>query len=157
MRIIALDTATKTGFAIYSEKELTESGVHDFTKKRGESNGLLFIKFRLFVKNLISVVKPDVVIYEQAHHRGGAATELCVNLTGRVQEVCEEMGVEYMVCRTTVLKKHATGKGNAGKDEMVKAAAHLRRTGALYAPQQELLSFSFAHCRNPFEGRWWDT
>ena len=35
-----------------------------------------------------------LVVYEQAHHSGGAATEICVNLTGRVQEISEDAGIE---------------------------------------------------------------
>jgi Holliday junction resolvasome RuvABC endonuclease subunit len=60
-----------------------------------------------------------VVIYEQAHHRGGAATEICVNLTGRVQEACAEHGVEYATVHSGTLKKWACGSGKAEKSQMM--------------------------------------
>jgi hypothetical protein len=36
----------------------------------------------------------DLAIYEQAHHRGGAATEFCVGLTTRVVEFAAENKIE---------------------------------------------------------------
>jgi Holliday junction resolvasome RuvABC endonuclease subunit len=62
------------------------------------------------------------VIYEQSHHRGGSATEIGVNLTGRVQEICAELKVEYTAIHSATLKKYATGSGRADKAAMVKAA-----------------------------------
>ena len=44
MRILALDLATKTGWALWDGARI-ESGVQDFTKGRGESNGMLLLKF----------------------------------------------------------------------------------------------------------------
>lgn len=124
MVVLGLDTATKTGWAFYDSKtkRVIESGVQDFSKKRGESNGLVFLRFRKWIASTIQQ-GAELVAYEQAHHRGGAATELCVNLTGRVQEACAALHIECATVRTMTLKKFATGKGNAGKPEMI-AAAH---------------------------------
>jgi Holliday junction resolvasome RuvABC endonuclease subunit len=71
---------------------------------------------------LLDEHRPDAVFYEQAHHRGGAATELCVGFVTRVQELCAERGVEYQSVHSGTLKKHATGRGNAKKPEMIAAA-----------------------------------
>ncbi len=121
--MLCLDCATKTGWSIYNDGKLVESGVQDFKKKRGESNGMLFLKFRKWLTDLsISSGRFDLIVYEQASHRGGAATEICVNLTGRVQEFAEEHAINFSHVRPSELKKHATGKGNAGKPEMMDAA-----------------------------------
>lgn len=122
MKILALDTATKTGWAIWDGDRILESGVQDFTKRRGESNGLMFLRFRKWLYSLCETVMPDLIAYEQAHHRGGAATEIGVNLTGRVQEIAAAMGVETVPVATGTLKKFATGRGNAEKTEMIEAA-----------------------------------
>lgn len=124
MITLGLDCASKTGFSFLNvtENKVIESGVQDFTKKRGESNGLMFMKFRKWLYQLMGLQRPDIVGYEQAHHRGGAATEICVGMTTRVQEICEEMGIESAPVRSTTLKKFATGKGNAGKPLMTAAA-----------------------------------
>jgi len=121
MKILALDTATKTGWCIY-EGRVIESGVQDFSKKRGESNGLMFMRFRKWLADLCALVEPDLIVYEQAHHRGGAATEICVNLTGRVQEIAANRGIEAAPVRTNSLKKFATGHGKASKEMMIEAA-----------------------------------
>ncbi len=128
MKILALDTATKTGWAICRDGKIFESGVQDFSKKRGESNGIMFLRFRNWLGAMMDL-KPDVVAYERPHHRGGPATEIAVNLAGRVQEVASEKGIEYGIVQTTTLKKWATGMGNASKEEMmVEAGKHLGRT-----------------------------
>ena len=108
--ILALDCATKTGWAIVKDGKIYESGVQDFSKRRGESNGAMFLKFRRWLKNLLDE-DVNLVIYEQSHHRGGAATEIGVNLTGRVQEACAEGEVEYVSTHTATLKNGLVDTG----------------------------------------------
>ena len=126
MLILGLDTASKTGWSLYDSdlKRVLESGVQDFTKKRGESNGLMFLKFRRWLTDLIQM-NPEItmIAYEAAHYRGGAATEICVNLTGRAQEVAAQYGILTAPVRTNTLKLFATGHGNADKGMMIDAAA----------------------------------
>jgi hypothetical protein len=118
--ILALDCATKTGWALIANGKVFESGVQDFSRRRGESNGGMFLRFRSWLLGMMGLY--TFVVYEQAHHRGGAATEICVNLTGRVQEVAAEHNIEYATYHTASLKKWATGKGKGDKSEMIKAA-----------------------------------
>ena len=123
--ILGLDCATKTGWCLLgADGKPIESGVQDFSKRRGESNGLVFLRFRKWLTELIQALpmKPGLVPYERAHFRGGAATELCVGLQTRVQEVCAELGIESAPVPTMTLKKSATGSGKAGKDAMIETA-----------------------------------
>ena len=83
---------------------------------------MLFLRFRAWLGNVLSAMKFDVVVYEQAHHRGGAATEICVNLTGRIQEACAERGVEFASVHSGTLKKWTCGSGKADKAEMIAKA-----------------------------------
>jgi Holliday junction resolvasome RuvABC endonuclease subunit len=88
----------------------------------------MFLRFRKWLKDFADLIKPDLIAYEQAHFRGGAATEICVGLQTRAQEIAAERGIESAPVKTNVLKKWATGKGNAGKGEMMTAAGkHLGR------------------------------
>jgi len=126
--ILGLDVATKTGWTLMREGKVYESGVQDFSKRRGESNGAMFLRFRNWINYLIKNNPIECVIYEQAHHRGGAATEICVNLTGRVQEACAEHGIEYATVHTSTLKKWACGHGKADKGQMMaRAVTYLGR------------------------------
>jgi len=55
-------------------------------------NGILFLKTRKWMQDMLQRhVIPygdaeNIVVYEQAHFRGGAATELCVGLQTRAQD-----------------------------------------------------------------------
>jgi len=123
LKILGLDMASKTGWGVVIARgQLMESGVQDFTKKRGESNGLMFLRFRKWLRDFCDLLNPDLIAYEQAHFRGGAATEICVGLQTRAQEIAAERGIESAPVKTNTLKKWATGKGNAGKEEMITAA-----------------------------------
>lgn len=122
MKILAFDCASKTGWAFLENGKIVESGTHNLTKVRGESNGLLFLKYRKWYREMIIQFEPDVVAYERAHFRGGAATEIGVGLQTRVQEEAEALGKIQLPIHTAAVKKFATGKGNAGKQDMVDAA-----------------------------------
>lgn len=126
--VFALDTATHTGWALFRNGKLYESGTMDFSKRRGESNGAMFLRFRAWLNSMLDLPGIEIVVYEQAHHRGGAATEVCVNLTGRVQECCAERGIECATVHTATLKKWATGSGRADKGQMMaRSVAYLGR------------------------------
>jgi len=127
INILAIDPATKTGWATLINGQV-ESGVQDFTKKRGESNGMLYIKFNAWLWELHKYAigfDPDgttsfsLAIYEQAHMRGAYATELLHGLTTRIQEFAAEIGAEYTAVHTGTLKKYITGRGNASKDDII--------------------------------------
>jgi len=136
MNILALDCATKCGFATLINGRI-ESGVQDFTKKRGESNGLVFMRFNAWLDKMNQMSGTadfvrdgfGLVVFELAHHRGGAATNLCVGMTTRVEEFAHRIGAECMPIHTATLKKFATGSGRAGKELMIEAfeAATYRR------------------------------
>lgn len=123
MIILALDLATKTGWAVVRDGRVVESGVQTFDKRRGESNGVLFLRARKWLSEFGHPTSPDLVAYEQAHFRGGAATEICVGLQTRAQEVAAEWGVESAPVPTSTLKKWATGVGRAEKSAMIAWAA----------------------------------
>ena len=123
MLILALDLATRTGWAIVRDGRVIESGVQDFTKRRGESNGLLFLRARKWLSEFGQPAHPDLVAYEAAHFRGGAATEICVGLQTRAQEQAAVWGVESAPVATGTLKRWATGKGSADKAAMIAWAA----------------------------------
>jgi len=135
MRILSLDLATKTGWALWDGARI-ESGMQDFTKGRGESNGMVFLKFNTWLASLKTATHRqypdacfDLIAFEQAHHRGGAATEIAVGLMTRVLEFCARYGIEHTSVHSLTLKKWATGSGKADKETMkVKASLAVART-----------------------------
>jgi hypothetical protein len=123
--ILGLDLGVKTGWAFgTATDQLTESGVQDFTLKRGESAGLRYLLFRKWLSELLSTCYPfPLVVYESPHHRGGHATEIAYGLATRVQELCAARDLLYAAVHSASLKKFATGSGRADKLAMRAAAA----------------------------------
>lgn len=130
MRVVAFDCGTRTGWAVGDEYldgrwDVMESGVQVFDLRRGESPGLRFMRFRTWLGEMALLWMPDLAVYELAHHRGGAATELSVGMTTRVQEWAASRGIEHASVHTGTLKKFATGNGGAGKPAMMQRASEI--------------------------------
>ena len=120
MNILSLDLATKTGWA--SNIHGRRSGVIEFALKRGESPGMRFLRCRAWLGEMFQLLggQIDVIAYEKAHHRGGAATAVCVGLVTEVLAFAAEHNIELMPVHTATLKKFATGSGRANKKNVVK-------------------------------------
>ena len=118
MKILGLDLASSTGWAIVEDKMLIASGTHVMKKRRGESNGIMFLKLESFLRRLIIEHKPNVVAYEQAHFRG-AGTELLVGFQTHAQKCAAEHKLESSGYHTGTVKKTFTGKGNASKQQVI--------------------------------------
>jgi Holliday junction resolvasome RuvABC endonuclease subunit len=119
MKILALDLSTKgTGWAETGGL----SGVQGFASRRGESPGMRWLRFRAWLLDMVNLLDPDVIAYEQAHHRGGAATHCAHAMIGIVEQTAAEHDIELTNRSTSAIKKHATGKGKASKEEMLQAA-----------------------------------
>lgn len=118
MNILALDLATKTGWA----HTCGDSGVQSFQPRRGDSPGMRWIEFRAWLNRLLDAAPADLIVYEQAHHRGGAPTHVAHAFIAKAEEVAAERGIEITNRHTATIKKFATGKGNADKKAMLQAA-----------------------------------
>jgi len=119
MNILALDLASRTGWATNSPTEM--SGVDTFDVRRGESPGTRYLRFTAWLREKILIINPALIVYEQAHHRGGAATEVAAGFATHLQSTCADIGVEFTPVHTATLKKYVTGKGNASKEMMIAA------------------------------------
>lgn len=120
--LLAIDPGTKCGWAFWRSGWCRpESGIRQFDLQRGESQGMRFIRFRQWLEELMAL-KPDIVLYEQAHHRGGAATEIMIGMATRIQEIAEMRGIEYRPVHSATLKKWTTGNGKADKSSMCSRA-----------------------------------
>lgn len=129
MRVLALDFGGRTGFAVGDSKVqakvpgIFHSGTWDIAPRRGESPGMRYLHLRAELEKVLAAF-PDlkVVAYEQAHHRGGAAVEYAVGCATTLQAWCAEKRLEHVPVHSATIKKHATGKGNAKKPDMMNAA-----------------------------------
>jgi Holliday junction resolvasome RuvABC endonuclease subunit len=126
MRLLALDFGSRTGWAVGNSQGVDCSGWWDIKPGRGDSPGMRYLKLR---GRLVEVRFPfndiSMVCYEQAHHRGGAATEYAAGCVATVQAWCAELGIQHCSVHSATLKLHATGSGRASKADMVAAATKL--------------------------------
>ena len=130
MKIIGLDCATRTGWAVLESDgmthELLSSGWEEFrSRKKRIQAGELYAAFGTFLDELIRDEMPAALAYEMPHQRGGEATRKLINLTGRVEELGYQHDIPVYSIHSGTIKRLATGNGHACKDEMILAASRI--------------------------------
>lgn len=117
--ILALDPATKTGWA----HSCGASGVWDLTPKKGEPPEARLLKLwrnLLYIREEYGI---DLINYEDPRNlRHGNAVRVLGRLMGVIELFC---GLKEIPCNgysPTAIKKWATGKGTASKEDMIEAA-----------------------------------
>jgi len=105
-----------TGWAYTTNSNIVIAGSWDL--KKDESHELVAL-FRNMCE-LIDKVVPDIVCYEEPVARGMAARSLNRQM-GVIILACEVCAVAHYPVNPGTLKKHATGRGNATKEEMAEA------------------------------------
>lgn len=119
--ILALDLGTTTGWAHYdAQRQTIASGTACFQKGRFEGGGIRFLKFQAWLKKQL---KPDVIYYEEVRrHKATDAAHVYGGLLAVLTAWCEDNAIPYTGVPVGTIKKFATGKGNASKQDMINAA-----------------------------------
>jgi hypothetical protein len=125
--VLALDLGTFCGWALRVDGRL-ESGVQEFSLKRGESPGMRYVAFNRWLREIATPLLDSaadgrlaLIAYEAAHHRGGAATEVANGFTTRVQEHCARWQFNHVSVHSATLKKWVSGHGQAKKQDIAEA------------------------------------
>ena len=121
MNVLALDLATKTGWACIVEG-CFESGVMDFGFRKKKEKGDILLQFRKWLHGFHAENDLGRIVCERSHFRGWDATLLCVGLLTEVMAFCFQMNIAYSDVHTGTLKKWSCGNGKATKLDMMKAA-----------------------------------
>lgn len=114
MEILALDPASKTGYATAENY-----GVWNCTPNTGESRGMRLIKFEKHLKSILDSLNIGVVSYELVAGKHTHANNIKSEMIGILLRECESRGIEYKGYAPTKIKKFATGKGNASKEDVI--------------------------------------
>lgn len=116
MRILALDLATKVGWAFSDGNGALISGVQDCTVHHRESRGMLYVRFGGWLRGFLAQQPVDLIVYEQPHLRGGGASTVCVGLETRVHEVHAESAAswQYTAVHGATALKVVLGSANPG-------------------------------------------
>ena len=126
MRIIGIDPGTHCGYAWSDDGKIHHelSGVWDLTPKRFEGGGMRFLRMSNQFETLI-VGGPDecAVFFEEVRrHRGVSAAHIYGGIVAVITRICEQYMIPYEGIPVGTIKKFATGKGNASKEQMIDAA-----------------------------------
>ncbi|MGL5113604.1 MAG: crossover junction endodeoxyribonuclease RuvC [Flavobacterium sp.] len=124
--ILALDLGTQTGFALsFSEDEeaiKVVGGSISFKPAKYDGAGMRYLKFAKWLDQVILEHPIKAVYYEAVRkHIGVDAAHVYGGLMATLCTWCEKHKIPYGGVPVGTIKKHATGKGNASKDEVILA------------------------------------
>jgi len=123
--ILAFDIGTDMGWTCRFDKTGKHiSGEWDLSGNRFEGGGMRFLKFKSELKKILDLNGPPrFITYEEVRgHLGTDAAHIYGGFQAILTDYCEEEGIPYNAYPVGTVKKFATGKGNASKKKMVKAA-----------------------------------
>ncbi len=121
--ILALDLGTQTGWAIRLKDSQIISDSETFKPQRFEGGGMRYLRFRKWLTEIKqSGDGIDAVYFEEVRcHVGVDAAHAYGGFMATLTAWCEHHAIPYQGVPVGTIKKHATGKGNAGKPEMIAA------------------------------------
>ncbi|WP_375629796.1 crossover junction endodeoxyribonuclease RuvC [Bartonella sp. TT67HLJMS] len=121
--ILCLDLGTKTGWAICGADGHITSDTEDFQSRRFEGGGMRYLRFKRWLIELKrSVDEIDAVYFEEMRrHVDKDASHIYGGFLATLTAWCEHHQIPYKGIPVGTIKKATTGKGNASKEEMIKA------------------------------------
>jgi len=120
--LLALDLGTQTGWAV-SQAGSIISGSETFKPQRFEGGGMRYLRFRKWLTEIKqSGDGIDAVYFEEVRrHIGVDAAHAYGGFMATLTSWCEHHAIPYQGVPVGTIKKHATGKGNANKAQMISA------------------------------------
>ena len=121
--ILALDLGTTTGWALRGSDGNVTSGSESFRPQRFEGGGMRFLRFKRWLTELKAVADGiDALHFEEVRrHVSTDAAHAYGGFLATLTAWCEHHQIPYQGVPVGTIKKHATGKGNAGKEDVIAA------------------------------------
>ena len=121
--ILALDLGTTTGWALRSSDGAITSGSESFRPQRFEGGGMRFLRFKRWLAELKDMTGGiDALHFEEVRrHVSTDAAHSYGGFLATLTAWCEHHQIPYQGVPVGTIKKHATGKGNASKDDVLSA------------------------------------
>lgn len=123
--VLALDLGTFTGWAMRLSSGVIVSGSQNFKLGRFDGGGMRFLRFQRWLEEIRSHGITRIAYEEVRRHCGVDASHIYGGFQAHLTAFCEKYQIPYEAVPVGTIKRHATGKGNAGKD-LVIAAMHSR-------------------------------
>ena len=142
--ILALDLGSQTGWALRGRDGAITSGTVTFRPGRFEGAGMAFLRFRGWLDEIADLAHGlDRVAFEEVRaHAGTIAAQVYGGFLAHLTAWCEHERVPYQGVPVGTIKRHATGKGNAGKAEVIAA---MRAKGHTPADDNEADALAILH------------
>ena len=142
--ILALDLGTTTGWALRTPDGVITSGTQSFRPQRFEGGGMRFLRFKRWLTELKAHAGGiDSLHFEEVRrHVSTDAAHAYGGFLATLTSWCEHHQIPYQGVPVGTIKKHATGKGNASKDEMITA---MRRLGHVPTDDNEADALAILH------------
>jgi Holliday junction resolvasome RuvABC endonuclease subunit len=121
--ILALDLGTTTGWACKPADGPIAHGWASFKPGRYEGGGMRYLRFKRWLSELQGTVGEIGQIYfeEVRRHNSTDAAHVYGGLMATLTAWCEHHQIPYAGVPVATIKRHATGKGNASKDDILAA------------------------------------
>jgi crossover junction endodeoxyribonuclease RuvC len=126
-KILALDLGTNTGWALFQPNESNDgyqvfSGTINLKNDRFQGGGMRFLRFRNWLDDINYQKDVSSVYFEEVRrHIGTDAAHVYGGFLATLTSWCEDRKLPYQGVPVSHIKLHATGKGNASKQEVIKA------------------------------------
>lgn len=120
MKILALDPASQTGWAVNGL--IKSYGTWDLKTRKDESFGMKLIRLESKLKEVVEQMDIKLIVYERPAGRHANSIIHQSKLIAIVEKYCEVNNIQYRAYSSKELKKHATGNGNCSKFAMIRAA-----------------------------------
>jgi hypothetical protein len=142
--ILALDLGTTTGWALRTPDGTITSGTQSFRPQRFEGGGMRFLRFKRWLTDIKGCAGGiDSLHFEEVRrHVSTDAAHAYGGFLATLTSWCEHHQIPYQGVPVGTIKKYATGKGNAGKEEVVAA---MRGRGHAPADDNEADALAILH------------
>ena len=142
--VLALDLGTQTGWALRGRDDTVTSGSESFKPHRFEGGGMRYLRFKRWlteVKQSADMI--GAVFFEEVRrHAGVDAAHAYGGFMAHLTAWCEHHQIPYQGVPVGTIKRHATGKGNAGKQDVIAA---VRRRSYQPADDNEADALALLH------------
>ena len=125
MKVLTLDLATKTGFAVgdISNGDRPVSGVQQLPSTGNDIGRFLFALDK-WLSDLVTVHNPDLIVFEAPLFLAGGKSNITTArklmcLAGMTEYICTKHKIRCAECNVSTIKKYFTGNGRAQKHDMI--------------------------------------
>jgi len=127
LAVLALDLGARSGWAFRGRDGRITSGTVEFRNDRWQGGGMRFLRFKRWLTEIKQAAGDleAVFVEEVRRHAGIDAAHAYGGFLAHVTAWCEHHAIPYEAVPVGTIKRHVTGKGNAGKDAVIAAVRGL--------------------------------